>query len=247
MNKQCLLIIILSLCMIEAYASQFGVTVRAWSATEDNPEAMLEDPATAALSLVSEGSDVPVYGFTIRWTPDWLNDHDILTSFMTLEDSAPTNFIFASNYYTGSADIERDDLEILVRSRTNEHYMYYYGLRYIEADYAYVFSSNALPTYQTVILIEAGLGMSNSISKNGKHALFANFIYGLGEREVEVKVVGGGKWDDTITTHDLNFGYQYTVNNKISINTRFRSFKGYDSGELLISTSGLDFGITYNF
>lgn len=254
------IVVFLSLMSNVANAGSFGITLRYWLTEEHATTARILPFAAYKI----EDYDVEVPGFTLRWSPGFWNNNDILLSYYDSDrarlldvvryppDGSPPEF---------GADIignERSDLELLVRTHANENVFFYYGLRYIEFYQRFDgsgFLFNTVPgqSESTWILAELGLGVAASISGNGRHNLFANALVAAGKTEGEQTFVINGEVSrasfprQDARTVDLNFGYQYSMNQRTSLSLRYRELSTYLENNRALQVSGIDLGVSFNF
>lgn len=241
---------LLSLTSSAAYADDFGVTLRYWLTEESSAGASTITPVYAQKF---EDTRVDVPAVTLRWSPDFWDNHDILLSYFELKPETTAKYLYSnvpSPFLEFDILTERRDVELLVRSRAGENFFFYYGLRQYKADVTFALPGTSnIFTRQDWLLAEAGLGTATTISENGRHSLFANVIVGLGN--VDESYPNGGFADephtDTAHTIDLNLGYQYTMNETTSFSFRYRDFSAFKDGDPELTSAGVDLGVTFNF
>jgi len=256
-----LAVVLLGLTSSIANADSFGLTLRYWL-TEDRVPGTNEVTETTAFKASDTRLEVPA--ITMRWSPDGWADHDILLSYFTLDSTRDIDFLFTGGgFVTGKNQLERWDIELLVRSRVREGFFYYYGLRYVEPKSVFDLPlGNGLNlrniSQNKWYIAEFGLGITRAVSENGRHTVFANAIGGIGRFEQNTVNYSqreglpdtiGSEFSETETGHsiDLNFGYQYTINPSSSVSLRYRDWASYRAGDLEITSAGIDLGLTFNF
>jgi len=246
-------VVLFSLMSSNTHADSFGVTLRYWFTEESIPGATQVNEIFATV-LEDERTEVPAV--TLRWSPDFWEDHDILLSYFKLDPERTATTLVAvsvpGTFIEADAATDRSDLELLIRSRVNENFFFYYGLRLIEAEVGIDILTDP-PQRQLVqqdwTLVEVGLGTSVPVSENGRHSLFANVIGGYGRFEDTLSNSGMVTSSSSENGHtiDLNFGYQYTINQTASFSLRYRDWASYIDGDPAIDSAGIDLGITFNF
>lgn len=247
-----LTVVLLAMTSSITHADSFGVTLRYWLADQSYPDTNLINQFVAVLS---EDTTTEVPAVTLRWSPDFWGDHDILLSYFTLDPALTINVLIATGFpatlFKTETKTERTDLELLVRSRFSENLFLYYGLRSIDAEVD-IEIGTVPPQRQTEIsewlLAEFGTGISVPVSENGRHSMFANALGGIGRYEVELRQSEVSTSNsETGHTLDLNFGYQYTINQTASLSLRYRYWIAYIDGDTALESKGIDLGVTFNF
>jgi hypothetical protein len=239
-----------------ANADSFGVTLRYWLTNESSANSA---QVTQFFAVKTNDARLEVPAITLRWSPDGWANHDILLSYFKLDSTRDGDFLvatsFPATFVTNELETKRSDIELLVRSRAGENFFYYYGLRYINPQsIAWVpYGSQRNILEDKWYLAEFGLGLALPVSENGRHSLFANAIGGIGHYEQDqvnqIEGVPDTAYSRSETGHtiDLNFGYQYTMNQKASFSLRYRDWSSYLGGDQQIASAGMDLGVTIDF
>lgn len=249
-----LTVVLLSLTSTIAHADSFGVTLRYWLTEQRFPGTT---NVTFIIGVAAEDIRSEVPAVTLRWSPDFWEDHDFLLSYFALDPSGRVNVLvadgFPGDFFSSDFDTSRSDLEFLIRSRASNNFFLYYGLRSIDAENAVTINRSGAPqeqlTTQDWLLAEVGVGIAVPVSENGRHSVFANALGGIGriERDTLQDGVSFGASSDTAYTIDLNLGYQYTLTQAISFSLRYRDLGSFIDNEKSTEFTGIDLGLTFNF
>lgn len=215
---------------------------------------------------------VPIGGLSLSVAPGGLPGWDFTLNGLYGEGEADfrsasldPNFGFGGD---GNVEAARGDIEFLVRYRFPESKAYVLaGARYVnfqeefflDVTNANFFAGKVEKDVDEIYVAEIGGGFATPISKSGRHAAFGNLILGFGGRDAErtpsncnfacVRTTG----DDFAFLVDTNVGYQYTIENWVSLSLRYRliavQFSG-DSGTLesdIGLVHGVDAAATFRF
>ena len=131
--------VLFSLTSNIANADSFGVTLRYWDVEESAPGTTRITPV---LAYFAEDSRTDIPGLSLRWSPDFWENHDFLLSYYEKDRNREISSLRVSpDVFPGETGVDesssqRSDLELLVRTRANENVFFYYGLRYIERDFS---------------------------------------------------------------------------------------------------------------
>ena len=249
--------VLLSLTSSIANADSFGVTLRYWLADEHSTVSRI----SPQFAYLVEDYEVDVPAVTLRWSPDFWENHDLLLSYYNLDRERELSYLVTlPEPQTGIDTIsnERSDFELLVRTRKNENVFFYYGLRQFKFESrldgtGFLFNQFPGKGSSTWNFAEAGIGVVGSFSENGRHNVFANALVGVGKTKgdstliIDGEVVKTSNPRQNARTVDLNLGYQYSMSQRTSLSLRYRELSTYLESELELKTAGIDLGITFNF
>ena len=145
----------------------------------------------------------------------------------------------------GKVEAARGDIEFLVRySGPNSGAYLVAGARYInfkqefflDVEQEFFFAGKVEEDVEEIYLAEIGAGFAKPISKSGRHAAFGNVTFGFGGRSSEA-TPSNCKFacvrttdDDFAFLVDTNVGYQYTIENWLSLSLRYRLIAVHFSG-----------------
>lgn len=161
---------------------------------------------------------LPLYGLsgTVRLAPGW----DLSVTGLYGEGSSGS---FDS---IKESSIERMDIETLVRYRFPESGGYVVGgFRNINVNDRETRNGVFDGESDTQIYVgEIGGGFATRFSKSGRHAGFANLVFGVGVDEFEFTDASGAKNETSGTAYlvDGNIGYQYAISGSFSFSARYR-------------------------
>jgi len=208
----------------------------------------------------SEGFDagavlVPMYGGSITLTtPRTPNFSLLATAFYgTGEGDA-----FGSELATGEgdSDVERTDIEILLRYHIPDTQLIVFGgPRYIIFDREFEFDSFDVDHTSEIWAIEAGVGTFGNLTDSGRHRFFGNFTLGVAFEAYESKTnndnIFDGKEDSTGVSIDVNLGYEYLLADWVNLNLRYRTFVIFTEDDFeqsdLTTIHGPELGVALRF
>lgn len=158
---------------------------------------------------------------------------------------------------SGEGDVTRVDLEFLARYQIPESPVsLYFGPRYIRFEEDYSAGGLSLRATEDDVALQIGFGAAGELAGNGNHRVFANIMTGVVFVDSDVEVTGPGGAADSDDTDefpmlDLNAGYQYILNDNISLNGRYRFFIVFNENEFEFDSSflvhGPELGATIRF
>ena len=204
-------------------------------------------------SEFSEPIFVPMGGLSVSVAPGGLRGWDFTlnglygegeSDFRRLGESAALGF-----GGPGQVEAARGDIEFLVRySGPNSGAYLVAGARYINFEQEFFLdvtnvdflAGKVEEDVEEIYLAEIGAGFAKPISKSGRHAAFGNVTFGFGGRSSEATTSncnpGGFEGCGRTTDNDFaflvdtNVGYQYTIENWLSLSLRYRLIAVHFSG-----------------
>jgi hypothetical protein len=238
--------------------TSFSVTPRVWFASMDLP---FEDYASY------ETFSLPMYGATVAVRPSFTPNVSFLLTVLT--GSGDGEGVFAWNE-SANIDADRTDAELLARySIPNTSFSLYGGLRYVTFDndqagtIVYdvtgtgVFDVFRAKTETDIWVAEVGLGAVANITESGRHRFFSNFTFGMSFSDWDYSDNEGfaSSGDDSAPMIDFNAGYQYSINERMSLSARYRLFTILSETEViddvsqdkLVTIHGPEASFTVNF
>jgi len=218
--------------------SEWSITPRIWLANEYSASNNL---STAEMTKFSP-QKTPLKGLTLRYAPSSMENSSFLLSYMATGNQSHQSIYTdgtSTSYYNHVR--ERTDIELLYRYQLPSSILNFQaGVRTINLDET---ETGRAPTSTSIVNI--GLGTNAPLfSDSDKHFWFTNVVYGFGE----IKDVTDGSSSSTSTTAiDLNAGYLYSINDKMSTSIRYRSFTTHNADDGLASIRGYEFTLSYAF
>ena len=215
---------------------------------------------------------VPIGGLSVSVAPAGLPGWDFTLNGLYGEGEADfrSASLDPSFGFGGDGEVEaaRGDIEFLVRySGPNSGAYLVAGARYInfqeefflDADSAFFFAGKVEETESQIYVAEIGAGFAAPISKSGRHAAFGNLIFGFGGVNLEETPLNCNfacvrtENDGFVFLVDTNVGYQYTIENWVSLSLRYRLIAAHTSGSDdglesdIAVVHGVDVAATFRF
>ena len=211
--------------------THISITPRIWYAYQDIPVENYSSTETFSL---------PMYGGTLTLSPSFTPNISFLLTVFTGEGDGDVVVLFlAPDINAAKLEADRDDAELLVRyNLPNRNISLHVGGRYVTFDQTFIpsFIEYKAENELEFWVVEAGLGVTVNITENGRHRLFSNFTFGLSFIDWNYRDTDGltATGDDTSPVIDFNAGYQYTVNERLSLSARYRLFTTIVNTEVII-------------
>lgn len=239
-------------CSIQAMGAEFAVTPRVWFSNITEAENYGAGRAFSYNAL-----SVSFVGATFGFKPGQFESTDFLLSYFTGTGDEEGTETWSPWGTALNVDVDRSDLELLVRHQMGDEgaWNVVWGARYVTFDMvndssmddAAWYEEN-IPTYlykvdYTILLGEVGIGFARPVS-NG--TLFANVVFGVGNMDGNVRNAAPGfdlDESDSMTSFDLNIGYQHRLSDNIALDLRWRNFQT-TAGDADVSIRGPELGVT---
>lgn len=243
--------------------SRFSVTPRIWLGQFDGVEGEGER---------IEAFTIPLAGLTLGYSPRSLPNTQFLLTLLTGDGDGDFSYFQSPG---GRAEVDRDDFEFLVRYTIPDRlFSIFFGVRFISFDQKVTIDTSLLgppfwaPRYQAITesdvwVVEVGVGGVTDISEDSRHRLFAYLTFGAAFIDFEFDGFEGGaagadpfarfieEGSSTEPAFDINFGYQWNVNDYFSFSARYRGFVIFDEndeGQASFNTIiGPDIAFTFRF
>ena len=211
----------------------------------------------------NETAEFPLYGFSVNVKPAGFQNSDfIFTGFRGSADVKGRIFTASGVTSRLNTDATRTDLELLYRTRVPDSDVHWFvGARWTlmeeeaKGEPGFLFTAsgtNRLDQSTNFYLGEIGVSFSTPVDRRGKHALFGNFMTGIGYeiQEVTNRVSSAEPGDHSglIPFLDANIGYQYVITANMNVHIRYRSFVLRElKREEVMALHGPEVGVTFRF